>query len=276
MRDLFPFTVRKAIHDDLERLIDLGTASCLSSIDKLPDFRGSKDEMRPAFAAFIKEDLPRLLVLTSEDLVLGFVSPDAQSGEISDLWIDPEHQRLGLGAVLLAAAEAQLRANGHRCTWLTTHASNGGALRFYRTQGYSLLDVRDAQGQTLPDVTYSRALLGKQLSRPDAVSAETMSDVRNGIDTLDPMIVSILAERFAFIDRAAKLKPSIGMPAHVSDRIEEVVGNARKQAENLRFDPDLTEAFWRNMVDLAVQREEAHMSSKSAQSIVDQTQELAS
>ncbi|MGD1887509.1 MAG: GNAT family N-acetyltransferase, partial [Cohaesibacteraceae bacterium] len=226
--------------------------------------------------AFIKEALPRLRVLTSEDWVLGFVSPDAQSGEISDLWIDPEHQRLGLGAVLLAAGEAQLKANGRQSTWLTTHAQNAGALRFYRTQGYSLLDLRDAQGQTLPDVTYSRALLGKQLSRPDAVSAETMSDVRNGIDTLDPMIVSILAERFAFIDRAAKLKPKIGMPAHVSDRIEEVVGNARKQAEKLRFDPDLTEAFWRNMVDLAVQREEAHMSSKSAQSFVDQTRELAS
>ncbi|MGD1888262.1 MAG: hypothetical protein ACFB01_14280, partial [Cohaesibacteraceae bacterium] len=67
MRDLFPLTVRKAIPDDLQRLIDLGVAACLSSIDKLPEFRDRKDEMRPAFAAFIKEDLPRLLVLTSED-----------------------------------------------------------------------------------------------------------------------------------------------------------------------------------------------------------------
>lgn len=88
-----------------------------------------------------------------------------------------------------------------------------------------------------------------------------MADVRIGIDTLDPMLVSLVAERFAFIDRAADLKPALAMPARVGDRVEEVVANARAQAEGMGFDPDLTETLWRTMIDLAIEREEDKMAS---------------
>lgn len=251
--------IRPAETDDTEALIALGTASCLSSIDDLPEFRDRKQEMGPAFARFIPADLDRIVVLETGGDLAGFVTPQAQTGEITDLWVDPARQNAGLGAILLAAAEAEIREAGHNCTWLTTHEKNRRALRFYQAHGYTLLGVGDAPGQTLPDVTYRRALLGKQLSRPDAAKASSMADVRQGIDTLDPILVALLAERFAFIDRAADLKPALAMPARVTERVEEVVTNARTQAEDIGFDPELTEALWRTMIDLAIEREERMM-----------------
>ena len=251
--------IRPAEADDTEALIALGTASCLSSIDDLPEFRNRKDEMEPAFARFIPADLDRIVVLEAGGDLAGFVTAQAQTGEITDLWVDPARQNAGLGAILLASAEAEIRKAGHNCAWLTTHERNRRALRFYQTQGYTLLSITEAPGETLPDVTYPRALLGKQLSRPDAAKAFSMADVRQGIDTLDPMLVALIAERFSFIDRAADLKPSLTMPARVTERVEEVVANARTQAKDLGFDPDLTETLWRTMVDLAIAREERMM-----------------
>ena len=258
-----PILLRPSRSDDLDALTALATASCLSSIDQLPVFRDRKDEIEPAFRRFLSEEWPRILVAEHDQQILGLVSPDVKTGEISDLWVDPAEQGTGIGGVLLSAGEAAIRQNGQSCAWLTTHADNRKALRFYLSQGYALLSIAPVVGTTLPDVTYPRALLGKQLSRPDAAKAKTMMDVRAGIDMLDPMLVSLLAERFAFIDRAADLKPTLAMPARVQERVEEVVANARSQAESLGFSPDLIEKLWRAMVDLAIAREEDAMMSKN-------------
>ena len=261
----WPITLRPAEEGDLPALVELGAAACLSSIDKLPEFRHRAAEMGAAFAGFLPADLPRILVLETADAIAGFVSPDHTTGEITDLWVAPDSQKRGFGAILLAAAEAAVRQAGHACSWLTTHQRNADALRFYRANGYALLAVADAQALTLPDVRYPRALLGKQLSRPDAGGAATMDEVRAGIDMLDPMLVSLIAERFAFIDRAADLKPGLAMPARVSDRVEQVVANARAQATSIGFDPTLTEALWRTMVDLAIAHEERRMQQQAQQ-----------
>ncbi|MBV6658252.1 MAG: GNAT family N-acetyltransferase [Devosiaceae bacterium] len=251
--------LRKAKDEDVPALIEVGVASCLSSIDELPVFRDRKDETPAAFARFVPEQIDSTIVLERDGTIAGFASYDAETGEITDVWLDPSVQGKGYGSVLLSAAEAVLKQAGHSCTWLTTHANNVGALRFYRVQGYALLSIDEAPGQTLPDVTYPRALLGKQLSRPNAEQASTMEEVRQGIDTLDPMLVSLFAERFAFIDKAADVKSRITMPARVTSRVEQVVANARRQAERIGFDPDLTETFWRAMIEQAIRREEIHM-----------------
>lgn len=237
-------------------MVAITIAANADFIGRLPEFVGRQAELKQAFESFIPDVFPDSIVAERDGVVLGYAATEGASDQIGNLWVAPGQQGKGLGGLLLAAAEAKIRSAGHGCAWLKTQSNNARAVGFYRTHGYSLLDVHTGPWGAFPEVSLSKAVLGKQLSRPDAAKASTMLEVRKGIDTLDPMIVSLLEERFAFIDRAAKLKPALAMPARVTERVEEVVMNARRQAELLGFDPELTEHLWRTMVDLAIAREE--------------------
>lgn len=252
----FPLTLRPGKDDDVSALIALGVAANATSVGKIAEFAGREADMAAAFAKIVPDVVGKLTVAESDGVLLGFSAIDQATGQISDVWVAPEQQRKGVGAILLAAGEAQVRSYGHSCSWLTAPAENRGAIGFYRAHGYALLNVEMSPWEDIPDLICPMALLGKQLSRPDAAKADTMAEVRAGIDMLDPMIISLLEERFAFIDRAAELKPALAMPARVTERVEQVVTNARSQAEQLGFDPVLTEKLWRTMVDLAIAREE--------------------
>jgi len=83
-----------------------------------------------------------------------------------------------------------------------------------------------------------------------------MAELRSAIDALDRTLVRMLAERAAYIDRAAELKTQNGLPARIGARVEEVVENARKSAEESGMDPDITEAIWRQLIDWSIAREE--------------------
>lgn len=58
-----------------------------------------------------------------------------------------------------------------------------------------------------------------------------MKEVRHGVDRLDERIVALLAERFRYMDAAARIKPERG---HVrdEDRKAEVIGNVRRLARS--------------------------------------------
>jgi isochorismate pyruvate lyase len=265
---IFPLTLRLAEKDDVPRLIELGVASFLSFSQDLPGFGRAPETAPDAVPQWVGETGDNIVLAEHAGGTVGWTKTNPKSGEIEDLWIDPPNHGHGIGAVLLTAAEAQVKASGHSCAWLTTHAEKTGTMRFYRTHGYALLNIDEhCSTDSVPGVVYPRALLGKQLHRPDAKAAETMADVRLGIDTLDPMLLSLIVERFAFIDRAADLKPALAMPARVSDRVEEVVANARAQAEGTGFDPDLTETLWRTMIDLAIEREDRKMATPQPEQV---------
>jgi len=83
-----------------------------------------------------------------------------------------------------------------------------------------------------------------------------MAELRQSIDALDRNLVETLANRFAYIDRAAELKSAAGLPARIPERVEEVLANIRAHAIELGLDPDLLEQFWRDMIDASIAREE--------------------
>ena len=96
-------------------------------------------------------------------------------------------------------------------------------------------------------------------ARTAAEACTTMPELRDQIDALDAEIVALLAERAAYIDRAITLKPALGWPARIPDRVEEVVGKVRGTAEAKGLDPDLAEALWRRLIDWSIAREERQM-----------------
>lgn len=85
----------------------------------------------------------------------------------------------------------------------------------------------------------------------------TMTDIRAEIDRLDRALVGLLAERAAYIDRAAAVKTGTNLPARIDERVEEVVTNVRAHAQAEGLPPDLVEEFWRRLIDWSIAREEA-------------------
>lgn len=84
----------------------------------------------------------------------------------------------------------------------------------------------------------------------------TMAEVRAEIDRIDTALVALLADRMTYIDRAAELKPALGLPARIEDRVEEVVAKVRATAIGRGVDPDLADALWRRLIDWSIAREE--------------------
>ncbi len=89
-----------------------------------------------------------------------------------------------------------------------------------------------------------------------AADCGTMTEVRAEIDRIDTAIVALLAERVTYIDRAAALKPALGLPARIEDRVEEVVAMVRATAMGRGVDPELVEGLWRQIIDWSIAREE--------------------
>ena len=85
-----------------------------------------------------------------------------------------------------------------------------------------------------------------------------MDQVRTEIDRLDEAIVSLIAERFSYVDRAWQFK-KIPADATVPWRIQQVVDKVRQHAENTGLPPELVEALWRQMIGWFIQYEESRL-----------------
>ncbi len=86
-----------------------------------------------------------------------------------------------------------------------------------------------------------------------------MKALRAEIDRVDRELMDLLAERTAYIDRAIEIKMPQKMPARISVRVEEVVNNARKNAESAHIDPNFAANIWREIVEWSIAREEEKM-----------------
>ncbi len=84
----------------------------------------------------------------------------------------------------------------------------------------------------------------------------SMAELREQIDLIDAELVALLARRAAFIDRAAELKLSNGLPARIEERIAQVIGNVRERAMAAGLDPELAEQVWRLVIEWSIRQEE--------------------
>lgn len=80
---------------------------------------------------------------------------------IGALWVRPHLRRAGLGAAMMAAAEAEGRARACHGAWLDT--SSDDARRFYERLGYSVFgSLRNGPGR--PPEAHARWFLRKDLA----------------------------------------------------------------------------------------------------------------
>jgi isochorismate pyruvate lyase len=93
--------------------------------------------------------------------------------------------------------------------------------------------------------------------------AEEMADVRREIDAIDDEIVALLAKRQRQIERAAKVKPSLGIPARVPERVDEVLARVLGAAHREGFSKPLAMDLWTAVIEWSINYEEKLMGSKA-------------
>ena len=91
----------------------------------------------------------------------------------------------------------------------------------------------------------------------------SMEDVRKEIDRLDEQLVTLIGERFTYVDRAWQLKDNPA-DATVPWRIQQVIEKVRAHAEEKDVPPRLVEALWRQMIGWFIQYEEEKLDEKQS------------
>ena len=81
-----------------------------------------------------------------------------------------------------------------------------------------------------------------------------MAEVRREIDRIDRALVTILAERQAYIESAARIKTDRGA-VHDEARIEEVVAKVLAAARQQGLSPKIAEPVWRELIARSIAHE---------------------
>lgn len=98
---------------------------------------------------------------------------------------------------------------------------------------------------------------------PDLSPAEEMVDIRKVIDALDDELVALLAKRQRQIERAARVKPELGVPARVQERVEEVLARVLGAAFREGVSPQLVNSIWNEVIEWSIGYEEKLMAGRA-------------
>ena len=88
---------------------------------------------------------------------------------------------------------------------------------------------------------------------------DEMAEVRKQIDALDVEIVALLAKRQRQIERAARVKPLIELPARVPERIDEVLARVLEAAKRDGLSQELSTELWTRIIEWSIDYEERLM-----------------
>jgi len=87
--------------------------------------------------------------------------------------------------------------------------------------------------------------------RPAPAECMTMAQVRQGVDALDRLLVTILAERQRYMDAAARIKPNREAVRDTA-RIEDVVAKVKAQAREAGLSEEIAEPVWRLLIERCI------------------------
>ena len=88
-------------------------------------------------------------------------------------------------------------------------------------------------------------------TRKAAEECTTMAEVRAGVDSIDRDLSELLAERFRFMQAAARIKPERGM-VRDEPRKAQVIANVRAHAVELGYPPEIAGMLWEELVEASI------------------------
>ena len=81
-----------------------------------------------------------------------------------------------------------------------------------------------------------------------------MAQLRTAVDELDRSLVTLLAIRQSYMERAAQLKPRRDQ-VRDDARVEEVVAHVLAEAERAGLSPAIAEPVWRTLIERCIAHE---------------------
>lgn len=87
--------------------------------------------------------------------------------------------------------------------------------------------------------------------RIQPTDCKTMSEVRQAIDWLDAEIVALIAERFRYMDAAARIKPDRAVVRDEA-RKAQVIEHVRTIAAPQGLDPDMIESLYELLIERSI------------------------
>ena len=122
--------IRRARHDERGRIAEIRFAVRENQLGD-PSLVTAED-----YAWFT--EYPGIWVWEEDGQIQGFSVGDPRDGTIWALFVDPSHERRGIGRALFEVACDTLRRAGHRTAMLTTDPGTR-AERFYRAAGWKVV-----------------------------------------------------------------------------------------------------------------------------------------
>jgi isochorismate pyruvate lyase len=90
--------------------------------------------------------------------------------------------------------------------------------------------------------------------RPAPADCTTMAEVRVGVDALDRLLVTVLAERQRYMHAAARIKQDRGAVRDPA-RIEDVVAKVKAAARDAGLSDAIAEPVWRTLIEACIAHE---------------------
>ncbi|MDX3929022.1 MAG: GNAT family N-acetyltransferase [Shinella sp.] len=131
-------TIRHAREDDILPLTDIGMRAWEQAVAEVADLDALRENARNAFLVFLANQWVSVVVAEKDGIAAGWAAREELDDQITDLWVDPSRQRIGVGAALLDAVEQEILAADYEISGLQTHARNAPALAFFGKHGYSV------------------------------------------------------------------------------------------------------------------------------------------
>lgn len=162
------FHIRNAREDDVEIITDIGLRAWAQAMGPI----GGTDELQNnafrAFSDFVRSSWLRITVIEDDGVVAGWAARGELDDHITDFWIDPAHQRKGLGSALLSAEEEEIRHGGFEAARLETHAHNTDAVSFFERNGYHVNWLSIAYAPKLDQDVQSVGMTKQLVATPSA------------------------------------------------------------------------------------------------------------
>lgn len=79
----------------------------------------------------------------------------------------------------------------------------------------------------------------------------TMAEVRAGVDHVDRALIALLAQRFAYMDAAARIKPERGA-VRDEGRKAQVIANACAEARAVGIPESVIADLWERLVEASI------------------------
>ncbi len=95
--------------------------------------------IRLSFRRFAHEHYSLITIGELGDEIAGWIARDGARDYISDLWVSPAHQGLGIGSALVSRLLREMRAEGLKRARIDTHAANEAAIRLYKDLGFTIV-----------------------------------------------------------------------------------------------------------------------------------------